>query len=110
MARRCVESSIDCKACWQRKESICAVYRELVAVWSRAGNGPIQIISLSRSVRFNDPDLRAGAGARELRARVIGCSGGLFAIGRHQSGSGTARPSCFKKAKRDALIRDARSY
>lgn len=83
----------------------------------RPGNGPVQKISLSRSVRFDDLDLRTGSGARELRARVSAAASEvctqLADVSRVPEQPGT---SCFKEAKQDALvradaaIRDARSY
>jgi UrcA family protein len=83
----------------------------------RPGNGPVQKISLSRTVRFDDLDLRTGSGARELRARVSEAASAVCSqladISRIPEQPGT---SCFKEAKQDALvradaaIRDARSY
>ena len=83
----------------------------------RPGNGPVQKISLSRSVRFDDLDLRTGSGARELRARVSAAASEvctqLADVSRVPEQPGT---SCFKEAKQDALvradaaIRDARNY
>jgi UrcA family protein len=81
------------------------------------GIGPIQKISTSRSVRFDDLDLRSRAGARELRTRVSEAASEICSqladISRVPEQPGT---SCLKEAAQDALvradaaIRDARNY
>ena len=80
-------------------------------------NGPVDKISLSRLVRYDDLDLRTAGGARELRARVreaaqdvCGTLADAYPI---PEAPGT---SCYKTALQDALlrvdgaIRDAREY
>jgi UrcA family protein len=83
----------------------------------RPMNGPVQKISLSREVRFDDLDLRTRSGARELRMRVRAAAADVCSkladISRIPQQPGT---SCFTDAKQDALvradaaIRDARNY
>jgi len=83
----------------------------------RPMNGPVQKISLSRSVRYDDLDLRTRTGARELRMRVSAAAADICSqladISRVHEQPGT---SCFTDAKQDALvradavIRDARNY
>ena len=83
----------------------------------RPMNGPVQKISLSRSVRYDDLDLRTRTGARELRMRVSAAAADVCSqladISRVYEQPGT---SCFTDAKQDALvradaaIRDARNY
>jgi UrcA family protein len=87
------------------------------AVERRPMNGPVQKISLSRSVRYDDLDLRTRTGAHELRMRVNAAAADVCSqladISRIPEQPGT---SCFTAAKQDALlradaaIRDAREY
>jgi len=72
----------------------------------RPMNGPVQKISLSRSVRYDDLDLRTRTGARELRMRVSAAAADVCSqladISRVPEQPGT---SCFTDAKQDALVR-----
>lgn len=80
-------------------------------------NGPVEKISLSRTVRYDDLDLRTRFGARELRIRVREAAAEVCSqladIDRLPEQPGT---SCYQSARQDALlradaaIRDARSY
>jgi UrcA family protein len=80
-------------------------------------NGPVEKISLSRSVRYDDLDLRTRFGAHELRVRVGRAAADICSqlsdINRVPEQPGT---SCYQSARQDALlranaaIRDARSY
>jgi UrcA family protein len=80
-------------------------------------NGPVEKISMSRSVRYDDLDLRTRFGAHELRMRVDKAAADICSqlsdINRVPEQPGT---SCYQSARQDALlranaaIRDARSY
>jgi UrcA family protein len=80
-------------------------------------NGPVNKISLSRHVRYDDLNLRTARGASELRARVRDAAqdvcGTLAQAYPVAEAPGT---SCYKTALQDALlrvdgaIRDARAY
>ena len=80
-------------------------------------NGPVQKISFSRHVRYDDLDLRTADGARELRLRIRDTARDiceqLAAAYPIPEAPGT---SCYKTALEDArlraneAIRDARSY
>jgi UrcA family protein len=80
-------------------------------------NGPLEKISLSTAVRYDDLDLRTASGARELRWRVRDtardvCAQLADAYPVYEA-NGT---SCFKTALENAMlradeaIRDARDY
>jgi len=93
------------------------VYAPHLKVDRRPMNGPVEKVSLSRSVRYDDRDLRTRSGARELRMRVNAAASDVCSqladIDRVPEQPGT---SCLQAARQDALlkadaaIRDARSY
>ena len=80
-------------------------------------NGPVQRISFSRLVRYDDLNLRTSSGARELRVRIRDTAhdicAQLAAAYPIPEASGT---SCYRTALQDAQLRadeaihDARSY
>jgi len=93
------------------------VYGPRLRVQRAPLNGPVDRISLSRVVRYDDLNLRTARGASELRARVRDAAqdvcGTLAQAYPVAEAPGT---SCYKTALQDALlrvdgaIRDARAY
>jgi UrcA family protein len=80
-------------------------------------NGPVNRISLSRAVRYDDIDLRSARGARELKLRVRDMARDICSELEEAypvpEASGT---SCYRTAVKDAMlradgaIRNARDY
>ena len=80
-------------------------------------NGPVNKISLSREVRYDDLDLRTARGVRELRLRVHDMARDVCSqLEEAYSVPEAPGTSCYRTAVKDAMwrvddaIRDVRGY